>query len=127
MSCIDAGGAGPEERQAVTRFDSRVPVRDETGRQVPGVKTSRNHRLGYAAARNTGAEAPVEPPGNEETHRDREENEPLSPSQEAVEAGVRVVGDLNCPDENCRAQSDENPEDERGEEKRRCPPLGEQM
>ncbi len=70
------------------------------------MKSHSHHRFGHTAACDPGTELTIEAPRDEERDRDRQEDEPLPPSECAVESTERVVGELDGPDEDGAADSD---------------------
>ncbi len=91
------------------------------------METHSHHCFGDATAGDSGAESAIESPRDEEGERDREEDEPFTPSKCDVESVKCVVRELDRPHECCTSEADQNAEDQGGGEECRCAASGEQI
>ena len=93
--------------------------RDDPGGEIAAVQGDPNHGLGDAAGGNAGPESSIQTPRDEQPDRDRDQEEPSSPSKSVVGRDPDPEGAADGPHENGGPEADENAEGEgRGQELR---------
>ena len=90
---------------------------DEPRWEVAPLQVQANHGLGNAAAGNIRAEPPIEEPCRQEAEGNRDEKDPLPEAEERFGLADGVRDQLQPPDEDGRAHTDQNAEQQRRGEK----------